>query len=108
MPEPEPEPYKAGSFEELSEPDNSYEDVPEVETEAVQKPHACTGSKKRWSKEEESALREAFDIQIKMQKNVSTMEIRKAQKCYPVLQDRSEAVIRTKINNIKLGKYKKI
>ncbi|XP_052230128.1 uncharacterized protein LOC127844152 isoform X2 [Dreissena polymorpha] len=108
LPEPEPEPYKAGSFEELSEPDNSYEDVPEVETEAVQKPHACTGSKKRWSKEEESALREAFDIQIKMQKNVSTMEIRKAQKCYPVLQDRSEAVIRTKINNIKLGKYKKI
>jgi hypothetical protein len=43
LPEPEPEPYKAGSFEELSEPDNSYEDVPEVETEAVQKPHACTG-----------------------------------------------------------------
>ncbi|WAR09760.1 MYLK-like protein [Mya arenaria] len=107
-PEPEPEPYEAGSFEELSEPDNSYEDVPEVETEAVQKPHACTGFKKRWSKEEESALREAFDIQIKMQKNVSTMEIRKAQKCYPVLQGRSEAVIRTKINNIKLGKYKKI
>ncbi|WAR10184.1 MYLK-like protein [Mya arenaria] len=107
-PEPEPEPYEAGSFEELSEPDNSYEDVPEVETEAVQKPHACTGSKKRWSKEEESALREAFDIQIKMQKNVSTMEIRKAQKCYPVLQGRSEAVIRTKINNIKLGKNKKI
>ncbi|WAR28263.1 KT5AA-like protein [Mya arenaria] len=64
--------------------------------------------KKRWSKEEKSALREAFDIQIKMQKNVSTMEIRKAQKCYPVLQGRSEAVIRTKINNIKLGKYKKI
>ncbi|XP_061179950.1 uncharacterized protein LOC133188507 [Saccostrea echinata] len=65
------------------------------------------GCKRRWTDEEEEELLEAFAIQIKKKLNVSTKAIRYAQSKYKTLRCRSEAVIRSKINNIILGKVKK-
>lgn len=65
------------------------------------------GCKRRWTDEEENQLLDAFSIQIKEKLNVSTKAIRNAQKKYKTLCDRSEAVIRSKVNNIILGKVRK-
>jgi hypothetical protein len=62
--------------------------------------------RKRWSPEEIEALKQAFGEQISNKQNVPTEEIRNAKKRFKILNDRSEAMIRTKINNIKLGKEK--
>lgn len=65
------------------------------------------GCKRRWTDEEENQLLDAFSIQIKEKLNVSTKAIRNAQKKNKTLCDRSEAVIRSKVNNIILGKVRK-
>ncbi|XP_061169393.1 uncharacterized protein LOC133178689 [Saccostrea echinata] len=65
------------------------------------------GCKRRWTDKEEEELMEAFGIQIKKKMNVSTKAIRYAQSKYKTLRSRSEAVIRSKMNNIILGKVQK-
>ncbi|XP_061165845.1 uncharacterized protein LOC133174766 [Saccostrea echinata] len=65
------------------------------------------GCKRRWTDEEEEELMEAFGIQIKKKMNVSTKAIRYAQSKYKTLHSQSEAVIRSKMNNIILGKVQK-
>ena len=62
--------------------------------------------RKRWSSDEDRDFCAAFPNQIEQKKNVSTAEIRAAQKKFGSLQKRSEAVIRSKMNNIILGKLK--
>lgn len=63
--------------------------------------------RKRWTQEEEKDLISAFKQQISERKNVKTDEIEAARKKFKSLNDRSEAVIRSKVNNIILGKLKK-
>ena len=63
--------------------------------------------RKRWSFDEERDFDEAFEKQIKENKNITTEDIRAAKKKFRSLQERSEAVIRSRMNNIKLGKIKK-
>lgn len=62
--------------------------------------------RKRWDKDEESSIMEAFKENIKERSNPSGAEIRRAQERYPCLKERSIAVIRSKISNIILGKSK--
>ncbi|KAJ8320563.1 hypothetical protein KUTeg_002150 [Tegillarca granosa] len=64
--------------------------------------------RKRWSEEEDNAFAEAFSVQIKEKRNASAQEIRQAQNRFKQLESRTEAVIRTKLNNMILGKYKKM
>lgn len=61
-------------------------------------------SRKRWTTEEEKILLCAFKGHIDLKTNPSMDEIRKAQDQYPCLRERSIAVIKSKLNNIKLGK----
>jgi hypothetical protein len=62
--------------------------------------------RKRWTEEEERELAQAFSRQIEEKSTLSTSDIRNAQKRSKILSNRSEAVIRSKINNIVLGKTK--
>jgi hypothetical protein len=62
--------------------------------------------RKRWTKEEQVDLGKAFRRQIEMKTNITCSEIRDAKKKFKSLHDRPEAVIRSKINNIILGKTK--
>lgn len=62
--------------------------------------------RKKWTSEEERELSNAFGIQIQSKSNITTSEIRNAQKKFRLLSERSEAVIRSKLNNIILGKSK--
>jgi len=66
-----------------------------------------TGTKrKRWSDEEESDFMKAFGQQIKNKQNVSSEDIRSAKRKFTSFMERSEAVIRSKVNNMVLGKIK--
>ena len=64
--------------------------------------------RKRWDANEESILIKAFRSSFERSKNPSLSEITEAQNKYPVLKSRSAPVIKTKINNILLGKCKLI
>lgn len=69
--------------------------------------HFILGIKrKRWSDEEERQFYAAFERKILRKENVSTQEIREAQKKFPILKERSEATIRSRMNNYVLGKLK--
>lgn len=61
--------------------------------------------RKKWTSEEERELSNAFGIQIQSKSNI-TSDIRNAQKKFRLLSERSEAVIRSKLNKIILGKTK--
>ena len=76
------------------------EEIPEKSNKA---PKAASG-RQRWSAEEEKSLYNAFKTCIQVKTDVSADQIRKAQTVYPCLKQRSVAVIKTKLNNIKLGK----
>lgn len=62
--------------------------------------------RKKWTSEEERELSNAFGVQIQSKSNRKTADIRNAQKKFKFLSERSEAVIRSKLNNIILGKSK--
>lgn len=62
--------------------------------------------RKRWTMEEENDLMKEFKVHITEKRNPNTKEIKCAMKKYHSLKERSEAVIRSKINNIILGKIK--
>ncbi|XP_060570745.1 uncharacterized protein LOC132729023 [Ruditapes philippinarum] len=63
--------------------------------------------RKRWSSEEERDLERAFGVKMKNKQNVSTEDIKWAKENFQSLMERSEAVIRSKVNNIILGKSKR-
>ncbi|RUS79500.1 hypothetical protein EGW08_012732 [Elysia chlorotica] len=62
--------------------------------------------RKRWDENEEKTLFLAFKESIDLKRNPTAVQIKKAQEKYPCLKLRSVAVIRSKINNINLGKCK--
>ena len=62
--------------------------------------------RKRWDAEEESNIMAAFSNHIVTKCNPSAAEIKTAQQKYPLLKKRSVVIIRSKINNIILGKCK--
>ena len=62
--------------------------------------------RKRWTCQEEEDFNTAFDANIKKRINLTTTEIREAKKNFKSLCERSEAVIRTRMNNIILKKNK--
>ena len=73
--------------------------------EPVQK--ITTHKRKRWSSEEEAHIMAEFGHHIKEKRNPSASEIKTAQEKYSLLKERSAPMIRSKINNIILGKCKK-
>ena len=60
--------------------------------------------RKKWNPEEEASIVSEFTNHIRTKCTPSANEIRKAQEKYPCLKNRSIAVIKTKVNNIILGK----
>lgn len=66
----------------------------------------CT--RKRWTPDEEASLARGFQINLREKRNPSSKEIKEIQNKCPLLKERSVAMIRTKINNIILGKSKKL
>ncbi|KAJ8315158.1 hypothetical protein KUTeg_007308 [Tegillarca granosa] len=60
--------------------------------------------RKRWTEEEESSFSKAFKRQIQEKSNATTKEIRDAIQKFGNLNGRSEAMIRSKLNNIIHGK----
>ncbi|KAJ8311587.1 hypothetical protein KUTeg_010942 [Tegillarca granosa] len=58
----------------------------------------------RWTTEEDTELMKAFSTNIQNKKNPTTREIRIARLKFKNLGNRTEAVIRSKINNVILGK----
>lgn len=65
-----------------------------------------SGQRTRWSDAENSAIAEFFADEIKNHKKVTAAKIREVKEVYPCLSARSDAQIRTKINNIVLHKSK--
>jgi hypothetical protein len=63
-----------------------------------------TGKRQRWTHEENQVLQEIFHEEITDHTKVSSDKIRKAMLRLP---NRSEAMVRTKINNMATGKSKK-
>ena len=53
-----------------------------------------------WSKLETQAMRDAFKVPLSTGCNVGGVAIKQSQEEYPILRERSLAIIRTKINNI--------
>ena len=76
---------------------DDFEVVPKTKTK-TKKPRTM------WTKEEETALSKAFKEDIASKKNTTTEDIVHAQKMYKCLKERSVFVIKSKLNNIKLGK----
>ncbi len=62
--------------------------------------------RKKWDEKEEACLFEEFKDNISSKSNPSSSDIRRAQDKHPCLKDRSIAVIKSKVNNIILGKCK--
>jgi hypothetical protein len=62
--------------------------------------------RKRWTEEEELEFSILFGRQIEAKKNITSKDIRNAQRESKYLKCRSETMIRSKINNIILGKSK--
>lgn len=61
--------------------------------------------KRRWSKEEESYLRKTFKFYLQgTRSSVHNKDLLMAQDCCAALSTRTLAQIRTKLNNMKLGK----
>ena len=81
------------------------EDISEPEAVPVQK-KLCT--RKRWTPDEEASLATGFQINLREKRNPSSKEIKAVQNNCPLLKKRSVAMIRTKINNVMLGKSKKL
>ena len=63
-------------------------------------------TRKRWDSNEESILYRHFQEEIRNKTNPNTDKIRKVQQENSCLKNRSVAVIKSKINNIILGKCK--
>lgn len=78
----------------------------DIETQIPQIPKSKGIKRKKWTSEEERELSNAFGVQIQSKSNIKTADIRNAQKKFKFLSERSEAVIRSKLNNIILGKSK--
>ncbi|XP_078312171.1 uncharacterized protein LOC111134313 isoform X1 [Crassostrea virginica] len=78
----------------------------DTETQKPQLPKSRGIKRKKWTREEERELTDAFGTQIQSKSILKTIDIRNAQKKFKLLRERSEAVIRSKVNNIILGKSK--
>ena len=61
---------------------------------------------KKWDENEEACLYVEFKENISRKSTPSHSDIRRAQDIHPCLKDRSIAVIKSKVNNIILGKCK--
>jgi len=62
--------------------------------------------KRPWSHSENVALAKAFAESLEKKENVTAMQIKKAKQEHPELIPRSDANIRTKVNNLIKGKEK--
>ena len=62
--------------------------------------------RKKWDENEEACLYAEFKDNISRKSNPSNSDIKRAQAIHPCLNDRTIAVIKSKVNNIILGKCK--
>ena len=62
--------------------------------------------RKRWTAEEETIIAAEFKNNFIEKRNPSAGEIKSLYEKYPIMKERSVAVVRVKINNIILGKCK--
>ena len=72
----------------------------------IEEHEAVSHIKRRWNDEEEISIAREFKQHIIEKRNPSAAEIMALQEKYPILKERSIPVIKTKINNMILGKSK--
>jgi hypothetical protein len=62
--------------------------------------------KRRWTPEENDSFVKAFRANLDGLRNVTAVSIKEAKEKFPVLRNKSDAVLRTRMNNIVKGKQK--
>jgi len=62
--------------------------------------------KRRWTDEECAAFNKAFATNIAAKSNITSGQMQLAKEKFPILQSKSDAILRTRMNNLRLSKQK--